>query len=283
MKRILSIAAAVAAVFAIASCNGKPSAEEVASEAVKNANALVQAVAAADNDAIHNALVADVNAFNALGIDPAKDTDLVKVYDDNYENTLEDNGIDKDAIIALLKKKGIEIPEAPKPIEAKAETEAETPVEAAADSLAADAAAVVDDAEAAAEKVKETLNDYVEDVEEEEALDETFPEEVPYLVVEQKPSFNGGDANEFSKWVNKNLTYPQEAQDKGIEGRVVLKFKVDKEGNVKDVTVLRGVDPTLDAEAVKVVESSPAWTPGMQGGKAVDVSYTFPVIYKIAK
>ena len=88
--------------------------------------------------------------------------------------------------------------------------------------------AVVDDAEAAAEKVKETLNDYVEDVEEEEALDETFPEEVPYLVVEQKPSFNGGDANEFSKWVNKNLTYPQEAQDKGIEGRVVLKFKVHK-------------------------------------------------------
>lgn len=104
---------------------------------------------------------------------------------------------------------------------------------------------------------------------------------VPFQLVEEKPTFQGGDANTFSKWVNSNLNYPQEAKDKGIEGRVTLTFTVGTDGKVSAVKVVRGVDPLLDNEAIRVVEMSPAWTPGKMDGKAVSVTYTFPVIYKL--
>jgi len=277
MKRIISLFAVMATLFAIASCNGKkPSEEAVKAEAVKNASALVESVVAGNTEGMQNALAADAAALNTLGIDPEKHADLVTLYDDTYEGTLEDNGIDKDSILKLLKKKGIKIPEAPKAIEAAAETAGEV-IEKAEEKVDSAAAA----AAAAEEKAKETLAEYAGEVAEEAGVDETLPEEVPYLVVEEKPTFNGGDANDFSKWVNENLTYPEAAKDKGVEGRVVLKFKVDKEGQVKDVTVLRSVDPELEAEAVRVVESSPVWNPGKQAGEPVDVTYTFPVVYKL--
>lgn len=104
---------------------------------------------------------------------------------------------------------------------------------------------------------------------------------VPFQLVEEKPQFNGGDANNFAKWVNKNINYPEVAKEEGIQGRVVLQFDVNAEGNVENVVVLRGVDSALDAEAVRVVSSSPAWTPGKQGGNAVKVSYTFPVVFTL--
>ncbi|MBO4341406.1 MAG: energy transducer TonB [Bacteroidales bacterium] len=113
----------------------------------------------------------------------------------------------------------------------------------------------------------------VEEEEEEEAI--------PFQLVEQKPSFNGGDANDFSKWVNSKLVYPEIAKENGVQGRVTLQFKVEANGKVTNVKVLRGVDPSLDAEAVRVVQSSPKWTPGRQRDRAVPVTYTFPVIFQL--
>jgi protein TonB len=104
---------------------------------------------------------------------------------------------------------------------------------------------------------------------------------IPFVSVEEKPTFNGGDANDFSKWVNQNIQYPTVAQEKGVEGRVVLGFVVDENGQVKDVKVLKGVDPALDAEAVRVVSASPKWAAGKQNGQAAKVSYTFPVVFKL--
>ena len=104
----------------------------------------------------------------------------------------------------------------------------------------------------------------------------------PFQLVEEKPSFNGGNAADFSKWVNERLVYPKEAKDKKIEGRLVLSFVITEKGKMTDVRVLRGADPLLDAEAVRVVSSSPAWVPGKnKDGEYVPVTYTFPVISKL--
>ena len=102
-----------------------------------------------------------------------------------------------------------------------------------------------------------------------------------YADVEVKPLFNGKDAVEFSKWVNENLQYPDAAKKSGAQGRITLRFTVGTDGKVGDVKVLRGVDPDLDAEALRVVSSSPDWTPGYVQGEPVKVTYVFPVIFKL--
>ena len=104
---------------------------------------------------------------------------------------------------------------------------------------------------------------------------------LPSQLVEEKPSFNGGDANEFSKWVNSRLVYPEIAKENGVQGRVTLQFTVNADGSVSNVKVLRGVDSSLDKEAVRVVSSSPKWKPGKQRDRAVKVTYTFPVIFQL--
>ena len=104
---------------------------------------------------------------------------------------------------------------------------------------------------------------------------------IPFAAVENKPGFNGGDANDFAKWVSENIQNPQDAIDSKIEGRVILQFTVSKEGDVKDVEVLRGVNELLDAEAVRVVSASPKWEAGSQNGIPVAVKYTFPVIFRL--
>ena len=105
---------------------------------------------------------------------------------------------------------------------------------------------------------------------------------IPFATVEVKPTFNGGAATEFSKWVNENLKYPQTAKDAGIQGRVTLQFTVYPDGSVRDTKVLRGAHPDLDAEALRVVSASPNWTPGYVKGEPVKVTYTFPVIFKLS-
>ena len=104
---------------------------------------------------------------------------------------------------------------------------------------------------------------------------------IPFVTVEQKPTFNGGDANGFAKWVNSKLVYPEIAKDNGIEGRVTLQFTIGKDGRLQDVKVLNSPDESLAQEAVRVVSSSPKWEPGRQRDRAVKVSYTFPVIYRL--
>ncbi len=120
------------------------------------------------------------------------------------------------------------------------------------------------------------IMDYIESAPEEETVEE---EAIPFQLVEEKPSFNGGDANEFSKWVNSRLVYPEIAKENGVQGRVTLQFTVNADGTVSNVKVLRGVDSSLDKEAVRVVSSSPKWKPGKQRDRAVKVTYTFPVIF----
>ena len=120
------------------------------------------------------------------------------------------------------------------------------------------------------------IMDYVEV--EEEVVEE---EAIPFQLVEEKPSFQGGDANQFSKWVNQRLVYPEIAKENGVQGRVTLQFTVEKDGSVTKVKVLRGVDPSLDKEAVRVVSQSPKWKPGKPRARAVPVTYTFPVIFQL--
>ena len=120
------------------------------------------------------------------------------------------------------------------------------------------------------------IQDYV-DVQEEEVQEEA----IPFQLVEEKPSFQGGDANAVSKWVNQRLVYPEIAKENGVQGRVTLQFTVEKDGSVTKVRVLRGVDPSLDKEAVRVVSMSPKWKPGKQRDRSVPVTYTFPVIFQL--
>ncbi len=121
------------------------------------------------------------------------------------------------------------------------------------------------------------IQDYVAEVVEEVVEEEA----IPFALVEEKPGFQGGDPNAFSKWVNSRLVYPEIAKENGVQGKVTLQFTVNTDGSVSNVKVLRGVDPSLDKEAVRIVSSSPKWTPGKQRDKAVKVTYTFPVIFQL--
>ena len=112
--------------------------------------------------------------------------------------------------------------------------------------------------------------------------DEEIEEEaIPFKLVETKPSFRGGGPNEFSKWVNERLVYPEIAKENGVQGKVMLQFTVGADGRVNNVKVIRGVDPSIDKEAVRVVASSPRWSPGRQRDRAVRVTYTFPVVFQL--
>ncbi len=113
------------------------------------------------------------------------------------------------------------------------------------------------------------------------APEEASDEVIPFAIVEEKPKFQGGDQNDFTKWVSSHIDYPEIAKENGVQGRVTLQFTVDTDGSVKNVSVLRGVDASLDKEAVRVVSSSPKWTPGRQRNKSVKVRYTFPVIFQL--
>ena len=99
--------------------------------------------------------------------------------------------------------------------------------------------------------------------------------------VEIKPTFNGVDADEFARWVNSQLKYPEQAKQDGITGRVTLQFTIETDGSVTDVKVLKGVREDLDSESVRVVSSSPKWEPGKQNGKPVRVTYTIPIVYQL--
>lgn len=121
------------------------------------------------------------------------------------------------------------------------------------------------------------IMDYISEVQ-----DESIEEEaIPFQLVEEKPSFQGGDANTFSKWIRQNMVYPEIAKENGVQGRVTLQFTVNADGTVSNIKVLRGVDSALDKEAVRVVSMSPRWKPGKQRDRAVKVTYTFPVIFQL--
>ncbi len=111
-------------------------------------------------------------------------------------------------------------------------------------------------------------------------VQEEVKEEQIFEIVEQPPSFPGGEPAMY-EWLNKNINYPVIAQENNIQGRVVCQFVVGRNGEIEDVRVVRGVDPSLDKEAVRVIRAMPKWIPGRQGGNAVKVRYTLPVQFKL--
>lgn len=102
-----------------------------------------------------------------------------------------------------------------------------------------------------------------------------------YIKVEVSASFKGGDLKTFREWVQSNLEYPHVAASNGIQGKVYVQFTVNLEGDVVDVKVLRGVDPSLDNESLRVIKSSPKWKPAQQGGKIVKQQFTIPLPFVI--
>ena len=97
--------------------------------------------------------------------------------------------------------------------------------------------------------------------------------------VEVMPTFKGGGSEKFAEWVQKRTNYPQEALEKKIRGIVYLTFIVEKDGSVSNVTVIKGVHPLLDNEAIKVISESPKWTPGLQRGRPVRVRFQIPLSF----
>lgn len=104
--------------------------------------------------------------------------------------------------------------------------------------------------------------------------------EPTFTTVEQMPEYPGGQ-KELFKYISSNVKYPAEAKEKGISGKVFVQFVVAKTGTIQDVKVLRGVDPLLDQEAMRVIKAMPAWEPGMEKGKPVNVVYQIPIAFAL--
>jgi protein TonB len=113
-----------------------------------------------------------------------------------------------------------------------------------------------------------------------EEVKENVDDAEPFYVVEEMPMFPGGDAA-IQKYIGDNVVYPEIAKENNIQGRVIVKFCVTPKGGVDQVSVLKGVDPELDAEVVRVVKTLPKFKPGKQGGKPVPVWYTIPINFQL--
>jgi len=131
------------------------------------------------------------------------------------------------------------------------------------------------------EQVSSTSDDQVTEIKEEvhEEVQEEAPQEV-FVVVEEMPSFPGGDV-ELLKFISENLQYPEIAKENNIQGKVIMRFCVTYKGTVDQVSVARGVDPSLDEEAIRVVKMLPLFKPGKQGGKPVNVWYSLPISFQL--
>jgi protein TonB len=129
--------------------------------------------------------------------------------------------------------------------------------------------------------VTEVKNEEVQVVEQvqEEVKEEEAPQEV-FIIVEEMPTFPGGET-ELMKFIYANIVYPEVAKENNIQGKVTLRFCVTFKGGVDQVQIIRGVDPALDNEAVRVIKMLPAWKPGKQGGKPVNVWYSVPVTFQL--
>ena len=95
------------------------------------------------------------------------------------------------------------------------------------------------------------------------------------------PEFPHGGMAGVMQYLSRNIKYPAIAQENGTQGRVIVQFVVNKDGSITDVKVVRGADPYLDKEAIRVVTNMPKWTPGKTGGKAIRVKYTLPITFKL--
>lgn len=110
--------------------------------------------------------------------------------------------------------------------------------------------------------------------------EEEEEEQVIHIRVEKMPEFPGGQ-EALNRFLVRNIKYPLLAQENGIQGRVICQFVVNSDGSIVDIAVVRGVEESLDKEAMRVIKSMPKWTPGRQGGKNVRVKYTLPIRFKL--
>jgi protein TonB len=124
----------------------------------------------------------------------------------------------------------------------------------------------------------EEVVEYVEPVKEE--IQEEEPEPEPFVVVEEMPMFPGGE-QALLLYIRDHTNYPEVAKENNIQGRVIVRFCVTSKGGVSMVSVLKGVDPELDEEALRVVSTLPAFKPGKQGGKPVPVWYMVPITFTL--
>jgi protein TonB len=102
-----------------------------------------------------------------------------------------------------------------------------------------------------------------------------------FFIVEVMPSFKGGDINKFREWVMKRTNYPQAAVDNRIQGKVYITFIVETDGTVSNVTIVKGVHPLIDNEAIRTIQSSPKWSPGLQRGQPVRVRYSMALSFSL--
>lgn len=141
-------------------------------------------------------------------------------------------------------------------------------------------------------KIEQTINILDLDVTQDLAVDVTrfggnyqgegeIEEDVPVVIAEEMPTFQGGDINAFSRWCAKNLIYPPIARDNGSEGRVTIQFVVERDGSISHITVLRGVDKYLNDAAMEVIKKSPKWKAGSNRGKPVRVYVQVPINFKL--
>ncbi|MBE0667963.1 MAG: energy transducer TonB [Bacteroidales bacterium] len=112
-------------------------------------------------------------------------------------------------------------------------------------------------------------------------MDAEETEDEIFVIVEDMPTFKGGDINKFRDWVQKRVRYPELAAENGIQGRVFLTFVVETNGTVSGVNITRSVDQLLDEAAKEAVAASPKWEPGMQRGRPVRVRYSIPIIFQL--
>ncbi|HZJ74704.1 MAG TPA: energy transducer TonB, partial [Perlabentimonas sp.] len=140
-----------------------------------------------------------------------------------------------------------------------------------------DDAVDIDDNTAIFEEINEDIIHFILTKTEEVDVVETLP----FALIEEKPTFMGGDYNEFTKWVYSKLKYPVLAAQNGIQGRVLLQFLIDTDGSVSNITVIRSEDKLLAEEAVRVVSMSPKWEPGLQRNNPAKVIFTFPITFRL--
>lgn len=158
-----------------------------------------------------------------------------------------------------------------------------TPPPPEAPSIAETLTIVEDDADVEETAIvsSEELNQAVEIKYVPVAVEEEEPEEQTiFEVVENMPDFPGGQAA-LMQYLAKNIKYPTIAQENGTQGRVIVQFVVNKDGSIVDAKVVRSVDPYLDKEALRVINTMPKWKPGMQRGKPVRVKFTVPVMFRL--
>lgn len=207
--------------------------------------------------------------FRQLGLIVALAVILLAFEWKTYEKTLDDLGqrevveIPED-IIPITEQK-VKPPPPPPPKQVVKINVVEDDVEVEED--------IVIDVEATEETM---MDEYVPiEIEEEEVVEEQI-----FMVVEAMPEFPGGEAS-LNKYLYENIKYPQMAKESGIQGRVFVTFVVEKNGEVTDVRVLRGIGGGCDEEAIRVVQNMPKWTPGKQRGKPVRVQFNLPIKFTL--